>query len=134
VATRDLAHNILPTCPIKPAATTSTVAAATGNSTDTQGYEGVTAIVNLGTWTDGTFTPALYESDDNATFTAVAATDLIGAFTAISSNANVNKCQWVGYKGGKRYIAVNIAVASATTGMIIGTTVVLSHARHNPTF
>ena len=134
MASRDLAHLILPSCPIKPAATTATVNPSSSNSTDTQGYESVTAVVKLGTWTDGSFTPALYESSDNSTFTAVAAGDLIGAFTAITDNTGVNKCQWVGYKGGLRYIAVKLTVSGATTGMVIGTTVLLSHARHDPTF
>jgi len=131
---RDLAHDIKPTCPIKPAATTTTVTGSSSNSTDRQGYESVTVIVNLGTWTDGTFTPSLLESDDNSTFTAVAAADMMGAFTAITSNANVNKCQWVGYKGGKRYTAVTITASGTTTGMVIGTTVVLGHPIHKPTF
>jgi hypothetical protein len=78
----------------------------------------------VGTITDGTHTPKLQESDDNATFTDVAAGDLEGTFAVLATGVN----QHVGYKGRKRYLRAVITVAGATTGGIYGAAIIRAQA------
>lgn len=73
---RDLKSNIGFDILLAPAART---ASANGASSDLKGYEGVAVVFLPGTITDGTHTPKLQESDDNSTFTDVAAADQLGA-------------------------------------------------------
>ncbi len=93
-------------------------ASANGTSADLAGYGSAVAIVEFGARTDGTHTPVLEESDDDSTFTAVAAGDLQGSFTACSSAATDDVVQRVGYLGSKRYVRVALTVAGATTGAL----------------
>lgn len=95
---------------------------------DLRGYESATVLIESGTITDGTHTPKLQESDDNTTYTDVAAGDLIGSFSNIANNS----IQEVGYKGTKRYIRVAVTVTGATTGGVYGATVVRGHPRSKP--
>lgn len=89
-------------------------ASANGTSADLAGYRGAICVFAVGTITDGTHTPKLQESDDNSTFTDVAAGDLEGTWAALASST----LQAVGYKGRKRYVRAVITVAGATTGGI----------------
>jgi hypothetical protein len=93
---------------------------ATGAGVDLSGYASAMAIVQAGTRTDGTHTPKLQESSDDATYTDVDSTDLEGSFSALTSNS----VQRVGYKGAKRYIRVFVTVAGATTGCVFGAAIV----------
>jgi hypothetical protein len=106
---RDLKSNIGFDISLASAART---ASANGNGSDLKGFEGVVAVILPGTITDGTHTPKLQESDDNATFTDVAASDMLGSFVNIASNT----AQKVGYIGIKRYVRLVSTVAGATTG------------------
>lgn len=124
---RDTAHHLFPAFTQRASAKT---ADQNGTGVDLQGYEAAVAIFQLGTWTDGTHTPILEESDDNSSFTLVAAADRQGAFTAVTSNANVDTVQKVGYVGNKRYLRVRITAAGTTTGMVNAAIVVRSKARH----
>jgi hypothetical protein len=100
-----------------PAVHSSTVAVA---GVDLQGYEGAEAVIQVGTVTDGTHTPKLQESDDNSTWTDVAAANLNGAFVALASNT----VQRVGYIGSKRYIGIVVTVTgSPATGAAYGGTI-----------
>ena len=72
-------------------------------------------LVIAGAVTDGTHTVSLQESDDNVTFTAVAAGDLQGALTAVTTG-NVNTVQRQSYLGSKRYLRASVTTAGATTG------------------
>lgn len=135
MAQRDQAHNIKPVQMIAPAIIKTTQTASSSNSFDSQGYESVTVIYNLGAYTDGTFTPTYLESDDNSTFTAVAAGDLIGSLPTVTDNTKQNAVYWMGYKGSKRYFAVtNTVSASPATGMAYGLIGVGGHAHSDPTF
>ncbi len=91
-----------------------------GTGVDLAGFHAVAAYVVAGTITDGTHTPKLQESDDNTTFTDVAAGDLQGAFVAITTNS----VQEVGYIGSKRYVRVVVTVSGATTGGVYGAIIV----------
>ena len=88
-------------------------ATANGTGVDLKGYETAVAVVQFGTWTDGTHTPSLEESDDNSSFSAVAAADLEGAFTAVSAGGGSNTIQQVGYKGRKRYVRLSLRGATS---------------------
>jgi hypothetical protein len=113
MAYRDLRSNMDAVHTLAPAARAAT---ANGVSVDLRGFEGAMAVVHFGTWTDGTHTPSLEESNDGTTFTAVAAADLIGSFSAVTSAAGNNTVQRVGYSGSRRFIRVTMTVATATTG------------------
>lgn len=106
-------------------------ATVNGTSVDTAGYDSATAYVYPGTWTDGTHTPKLQDSPDNATWTDVAAAQLIGAFTAISSAPTAVK-QKVGYVGANRYLRAVSTVAGATTGAVYAIPIILGRGRKLP--
>lgn len=76
---------------------------------DLAGFNAAVCVIAVGAITDGTHTPALHESDDNSTFTAVAAADMVGSFAALAANTN----QRVGYIGRKRYIKPIITVTGS---------------------
>lgn len=126
-ASRDLSSNILAVQSIAPAAQAD--ADVTGAGVDTKGYDSVTLAVNVGTVT-GTWTPQVEESDDNSTFTAVAAADLIGEFAAITT-ANDNATYLVGYRGSARYVRVFLD-ETATGTIFASADVILGHPHFAP--
>jgi hypothetical protein len=87
-----------------------------GASVDLQGYYGAMVCFSIGPWTDGTHTPSLLESADNATFTPVAASDMRGSFTAVTSAVGQNAIQRVDYIGNMRWIKPNLVTAGVTNG------------------
>lgn len=129
MASRDLTGRLAPAQTLAPAART---ASANGTGVDLQGFESATVLFSTGAITDGTHTPKLQESDDNSTFTDVAAADLIGSFSAVTSASGGNAVQEVGYKGTKRYIRVAVTVSGATSGGVYGATIVRGHPRNLP--
>lgn len=110
---------------LAPAART---ASANGSGVDLANFASATVAFVVGTITDGTHTPSVEESDDNTTFTAVAAADLIGSLAALASNTN----QRVGYRGSKRYVRAVSTVAGATTGGVYAGVVIRGDARKQP--
>jgi len=104
------------------------IATVTGVGVDTMNSSQVVVILDPGTITDGTHTPSIQESDDNTTFTAVAAVDLIGVPAALASNV----IQKIGYMGRKRYIRALVTVAGATTGGIYSAKVLGTMLRRGP--
>lgn len=103
-----------------------------GTGVDTTGtgnfFRSAMLIVNGGTITDGTHTVTLQESDDNTTFTAVAAGDLIGSLVAVTTNS----IQRQAYMGSKRYIRASIVVAGATSGGATSASILLSSGSGAP--
>lgn len=110
---------------LAPAARTAT---ANGTGVDLQNFQSATVAFVVGTITDGTHTPTVQESDDNSTFDAVAAADLIGTLAALATNTN----QRIGYKGSKRYVRAVSTVAGATTGGVYSAVVLRGDARKQP--
>lgn len=110
---------------LAPAARTAT---ANGTGVDLANFASANVVFSVGTITDGTHTPSVQESDDNSTFTAVAAADLIGTLANLASNTN----QRVGYRGTKRYVRAVSTVAGATTGGVYAGVVVRGDARKQP--
>jgi hypothetical protein len=111
---------------LSPAARTN--ATHNGTGVDLAGYEGALVKFDVGAVTDGTHVPKIQESDDNSTFTDVAAADLHGTLGNLASNTP----QKQGYIGRKRYIRPVITTAGATTGAIAGATVVRGAPHQTP--
>ena len=105
---------------------------ATGTGIDLQGYEEATAAVQFGAITDGTFTPSLEESDTlGSGYTAVAAGDLLGSFSAAATGGGASAVQTVGYIGKKRYIRVVLTVTgSPATGGYAQANILRTRPRH----
>lgn len=102
---------------LKPLLRTAT---ATGATVDLLGYDAAEILIDAGTCTDGTHTVSLTESDDDSTYTAVAAGDIEGTCPAIITT-NDDQAHTVGYRGTKRYLRPVVTVAgSPSTGATIG--------------
>ena len=104
-------------------------------------HNSIVFILSAGTITDGTHTPALEFSDDGGSgWAAVDASDMHGAFTAVTGTDD-DTTQMVGYKLKGGYddsgtyqkaagkLRVTIVTASATTGGIVGVIAVLSNEK-----
>lgn len=130
MAIRDLLRNTVVTATLNPAVRTAT---ATGTAVDLRGFDAAFVTVNFGAWTDGTHTPSLQHSVDGSTYTTCSASDLDGAFAAVSSSAGNNTVQSVGYIGSQRYVRVVMTVAGATTGALSSAVVVAGSPRNAPT-
>ena len=109
----------------------------TGSGVDLQGFEGATFHIQLGTivHADSTGAITFEESDDDSSYSAVAAADIIGddvvsALVVATSGANRKK----GYIGTKRYVRAKATVTTgASTGRFpVAVTVIKSHGRDNP--
>lgn len=87
-------------------------------------FRSALVIVQTGTITDGTHTVVVQESNDNVTFTPVAAADLEGTAPAIGV-ADDNVIFEVGYTGAKRYVRVSVTGTGGTVGAVFGAVVVL---------
>lgn len=110
---------------LAPAALTAT---ANGTGIDLSGFHSASVAFVVGTITDGTHTPKVQESDDDSTYSDVAAADLIGSLENLASSTN----QRVGYKGTKRYIRAVCTVSGATTGGVYAAVVIRADARKQP--
>jgi hypothetical protein len=126
---RDFAHSVGAVHSLAPAPRTAT---ANGTGVDLLGYGAAAVLATVGAWTDGTHTLKLQESSDNSTWTDVAAIDLAGAFTPVSSAAGQNASQKVSYIGNRRYIRAVLTVAGATTGAVVGVLVLRGRAAVSP--
>lgn len=133
MASRDLYNSVSPASSIVAQAVTATV---NGTGVDLQGFESADVLIDLGTFagTTPTATIQIQESDDNSTFTAVAAADLIGgALPATIDPTNDVALYERGYIGTKRYIRVAVtAVTGTSPSLPMSAVVVRGHARSKP--
>ncbi|MEU3255971.1 hypothetical protein [Streptomyces sp. NPDC006997] len=117
---------------LAPAARTAT---ADGTTVDRAAsgarFQDALVVIDTGVVTDGTHTFTVQESDDGATWAAVADADLQGAEPEITS-ANDDAVYEIGYLGAARYLRVAVTVAGAATGGIYAASVVLSNPRRSP--
>ncbi|MFF9285398.1 hypothetical protein [Streptomyces griseosporeus] len=95
------------------------------------GFQDALVVVHTGTITDGTHAIDVQESDDNTTFTSVAASELQGTEPSIGA-ADDNKMFVVGYKGTKRYVRVAVTASGTTSGGTYGASIVLANPRVAP--
>jgi hypothetical protein len=121
----DTASVIAPSVGLNTAAITSNTT-TNGVIIDTQGYNSLTYLLNVGARTDGTFTPSIQHGDaanlsDAATVTA---DDLVGTYAgaAISAAQTVKK---IGYVGNKRYVRLQVVSTSVSSGATVGATALL---------
>lgn len=118
---RDINKDVSVANTLLPNVRTST---GSGTGVGLAGYRKAMFIAHIGTVTDGTFAFDPEESDDNSTWSNIAAGDMSGSFTNATSSAD-DTVQEVGYLGSKRYIRCNVTVTgSPSTGGAIGVTVV----------
>lgn len=123
---KDLNKDLASATSLAPAARTAT---ANGTGIDLQGFGASMVVWNVGAITDGTHTPKLQESDDNSTFTDVAAANLSGTHAALTANTN----QEIGYIGRSRYVRPVVTVTgSPATGGVYAALVVRGRAKTLP--
>ena len=120
----DTASSMAPAVALNTAAISSSTT-TNGNIIDTQGYNGLTFLLNVGARTDGTYTPLIEHSDDSGLSgsAAVDDADLVGteAGAAISTANTVKK---IGYVGSKRYVRLSVVSTSVSSGATVGATAV----------
>ncbi len=89
------------------------------------GYGALTLMLTPGAWTDGNHSWVINESDDNSTWTAVVAADLmpgpeVGVYgtasTFVAVNAASTVVQRIDYIGRKRYVQV-VSTETGVTGL-----------------
>jgi len=105
-------------------------ASASGSYFDLQGYESAMVVYDVGDWVDGSHALVLRESDDHATWSDVAAGDLIGSLPTVSGASQEKQTYAVAYVGDKRYLQAKVTITgSPNTGCLIGAVVVRGHRR-----
>lgn len=114
---RDLKNNLSVSQSLAPASRT---ASANGTGVDLQGKGAAAVVFHPGAIASGTWTPSVEESDDNSSFSAVAAADLEGTL----GNLAANTIQRVGYKGVKRYIRAVLTTASSPASSLVSAEVI----------
>jgi hypothetical protein len=128
---RDLKSSIKPVQSLVPI---SRNAAANGTGVDTLGYNSASVVFSagaIGGTASPTFTFELQESDDNSTFTAVAAADRRGTNPVVTT---ANVIAQVGYIGNKRYIRGALKTVAGTSPTLdCGASVILGHPSVAPT-
>lgn len=128
MAYRDISSNLGPASSIGAAGDRTDD--VTGSSVDLRGFDSAMVVVDYAEITDGGFTAKVQESDDDSTFTDVAADDLVGSFTEYTTGAEVQK---VSYIGDARYIRTFVEESSAgTTGAKFSSVIVRGHAHQKP--
>ena len=100
-------------------------------------FEALELLLVTGAYTDGNHSWVVNEADDNGSgsagaFTAVAASDLLGAFAAVNSRAGQNAVQRVAYVGKKQYVQV-VSTETGTTGLLYGIVAIPGYPRNLPT-
>lgn len=103
---------------IQSLAPASRTVAVSGASADLRDYKSAMAVISAGAagGTTPSFTFEVQESDDDATFTAVADTDLNGTEPVITAGNAVYR---IGYHGFKRYVRVAITAVSGTSPTLL---------------
>ena len=131
---RDLASNLFPAVSLDVAVFTSD---QNGTGVDLAGYESAVALFIFGASGDTLsgsvkVLPVLQESDDDGTYTDVAAADLVGALTVVDDPAEDSLVQKVGYIGSKRYLRTKFDFTGThTNGIECSGVVVRGTKRHN---
>lgn len=126
---RDIDKDLSVATTLSPNIVTSTTS---GTAVDLAGFTKAMFVAQIGTIANGTYAFDPEESDNNSTWSNVAAGDLSGSFTNATSSAD-DTIQEVGYLGSKRYIRCNVTVTgSPADGGPIGITVIRGGARTLP--
>lgn len=119
-AKRDAISNASPAQSISPQAVAADL---TGTGVEVRGFEEVGIEINAGVCTDGDYTILVEESDDNSTYTTVAAGDIDGTGPTIAA-ANDDQIFKLGYMGNSRYIRTSVVEGTdGSTGVVIAVTI-----------
>ncbi|MFC4768736.1 hypothetical protein [Effusibacillus consociatus] len=133
MATKDLYNNVSPAQSIRAQAV---AAVLNGTGVNLSGYESATILIDLGTFagTTPTATIKIQESSDDATYTDVAAADLLGgALPATIDTTNDETVYKRGYIGSKKFVRVIVSsIAGTGASLPMSAVVVRGHARHMP--
>jgi hypothetical protein len=106
-----------------------------GEVIDMAGYKSCEFVILSATLTDGTYTPAVLESDasDMSGATAAAAADLLGTVAgATFAAANDGAVKKLGYRGSKRYVKLRVTSASTTSGGTVSAVCIQSEPAYAP--
>ncbi len=131
---RDILSNVKAVHSILPGAKVTGGSPYNGTGVDLSAYGSNEVVAYTGTVTDGTHTITLEESDDNSSFSAVAAENRQGSLppTLDTTAAHDNAIFRFAYIGKKRYIRAVCVTAGTTTGAVLGVMVLLGNPRHGP--
>lgn len=123
---RDLKSQIESFSSLDPEARTAT---ADGAGVEIRESDSQAILFNAGVLTDGVHTPVVQESDDNSSFSDVAAIDLDGTLDVLATGVS----QRVGYKGLKQFIRSRIVVSGGPgTGIVASSTILLGNLHRSP--
>jgi hypothetical protein len=132
---KDLFNSLHPVTAIAPV-TVSDNTALVSAVIDRQGYDSASFVILTGTLSDAdaTFAALLEESDDGASFAAVADADLLGSealagFTFADDDAT----RKLGYLGAKRYLRLTVTPAANASSALIAAVAILGHPQLSPT-
>lgn len=91
------------------------------NGQDQHLYNARGIVIDFGTWTDGTFTFDIEESDDDSTYTSVDASDLSGTVPEVSDDSFDDSQVYLTYSGNAKYLKGVVTVTdSPSTGLEFG--------------
>lgn len=135
---RDLMNNIHPVVAVPPQVI-SDGSSAVSAVVDLQGFESCTFVIATGTLADADATWSVTvkegDTDTQGAHTDVADVDLIGteALAGFTFAADV-ACRKIGYKGGQRYVSIEIDNVVANTGSApIAVVAILGDPHQSPT-
>ena len=95
-------------------------------------YNDVVAVIDVGTWTDGTHTFTLEDSPDDSTWTAVAA-GLFNGVCVVDGAADDEQQYKIDYLGSEQYVRVTVTSSGVTTGLAgAAAVIVLAGADQKP--
>lgn len=104
-----------------------------GDIIDTQGYQSATFVLRPFAYTDGTYTPVIQDGDAANLSDAAAVEDtyLLGTEAAAAIDAD-DEIRTIGYAGKKRYIRLQVASTSTTSGASLIGECILGHPEDAP--
>jgi len=104
-----------------------------GASIDTANFGlGVTAVLDVTGYTDGSYLMSLEDSADDSSFAAIDSSKLIGSITALTANSS-GVLKKIGAFGTRRYVRAVIVASAVTTGATRVCAILASGAELEPT-
>ena len=101
-----------------------------GTGVDAHEHRAATAVIDVGSYTDGTHTFEVQESDDNSTWNAVPDDRLSGTEPVVDAAGDANAEHKIGILSSKSYLRINVVTSGTTSGAQYGAYIVLTDARH----
>ena len=136
MSVRDLYSQLAAVTSLASATQSDPAVPVNGSGVDLANYSSAVVVFDAGTLTGSstpTITPQIQESDDDVTYTAVAAADLDGGVLPAIVAANDASLYLRGYRGNKRYLRVAITAKGGTSPALpCAAVIVRGHARVTP--